>query len=162
MQEASVKFFVTFFIVMWHSYKIRPVVNTNLDFSYVGCAGKESRLRVQMWLDLFMRKALPAERELYLACTVSVTTRGGFTECLHADPSSPCELALLPLYSRWASSGTKWSSEKVRTPDPLPWVCTHPLLWPSPGLTPACPRACLEVAALGSSGIQDLFLYNWT
>lgn len=51
---------------------------------------------MQMWLDLFMRKPLRAERELYLERTVSVTTRGGFTECLHTDPSSACELALLP------------------------------------------------------------------
>lgn len=95
---------LTFFIVMWSSYKRRPVVNTNLDFGVFTIPEKRVGSGCRCGWTSFMRTPLPAEWEMCLECMVNVNTCGAFTlyrVLAQTVSSSPCDTGIFPFYSWW-------------------------------------------------------------
>lgn len=95
---------LTFFVVMWSSYKRRLVVNTNLDFSMFTVPEKRVGSGCRCGWTSFMRTPLPAEWEMCLECMVIVNTCGAFTlyrVLAQTVSSSPWDTGIFPFYSWW-------------------------------------------------------------
>ena len=101
-----------------------------------------------------MRTPLPAEWEMCLERVAHVNTLepSPFTECLHR-LSHPRPATQASSYFTAGGNTSEKLGGRGRVKTPLLCIYTRSLLWASPRLTPACPSACSEVAALGSSGI---------
>lgn len=118
-------FFLTFFVVMRHSYKIRPVVNTNLDFSMLTVPEKRVGSGCKCgWACSCTNLCQQSGRCAWSTQSVRTLVEALHSACTQFPPhpvNRPC--------SRFTAGGAPQKPSEVNTPDPLLWAYTPPLLW---------------------------------